>query len=100
MRQKLIAAVFPIDQTLERWLRYKATEAAMFDDRTTRQRINHERIDRLFSNPPKADPDAVYAKQLYLDLSSLSPYVSGPNTPKVATPLNELAPKNIRIDRA
>jgi homoaconitate hydratase len=100
MRQKLIAAVFPIDQTLERWLRHKATEAAIFDDGTTRQRINHKRIDRLFSKPLKADPDAVYAKQLYLDLSSLSPYVSGPNTPKVAVPLNELAPKNIRIDRA
>ena len=95
-----LSAVFPIDQTLERWLRGKATEAEMLDDRTTRQRINHERIDRLLINPLKADPDTVYAKQLYLNLSSLSPYVSGPNTPKVATPLNELAPKNIRINRA
>jgi len=72
----------------------------MFGDRTTRQRINHERIDELFSNPLKADRDAIYAKQLYLNLSSLCPYVSGPNTPKVATPLNELAPRNIRVNRA
>lgn len=94
--------VFPIDETLESWLRHKATEAEQVsdDDQTTRQRINHERIDGLFIDPPRADPDAVYAKQLYLDLSSLSPYVSGPNTPKVATPLNELAPQNIRINRA
>ena len=92
--------MFPIDQTLERWLREQATEAAKFDDRTTRQRINQERIDNLFSNPVKADPDAVYAKQLYLDLSSLSPYISGPNTPKASTPLHELAPQNIKIDRA
>jgi homoaconitate hydratase len=92
--------VFPIDQTLEGWLRHKAIEAAMSDDRTTRQRINHERIDELFSNPLQADRDAVYAKQLYLNLSSLSPYISGPNTPKVATPLNALAPRNIRINRA
>lgn len=95
-----LSGLFPIDQTLERWLRYKATEAAMFDDRTTRQRITHERIDELFANPLTADHDAVYAKQLYLNLSTLSPYVSGPNSVKVATPLNELAPQKIKINRA
>ncbi|PGG96038.1 homoaconitase, mitochondrial [Helicocarpus griseus UAMH5409] len=95
-----LAGLFPIDQTLERWLRYKATEAALNTDRTTRQRITHERIDELFANPVKADPDASYNKQLYLNLSTLSPYVSGPNSVKVATPLNELAPKNIKVNRA
>ncbi|KAL2753361.1 hypothetical protein ACRALDRAFT_1052037 [Sodiomyces alcalophilus JCM 7366] len=95
-----LAGLFPIDRTLERWLRYKATEAAMLDDRTTRERITHERVDELFANPVTADPDAVYAKQLYLNLSSLSPYVSGPNSVKVATPLHELAPQDIKVDRA
>jgi homoaconitate hydratase len=95
-----LTGLFPIDRTLERWLRYKATEAAMLDDRTTRERITHERVDELFANPLKADPDAVYAKQLYLNLSTLSPYVSGPNSVKVATPLNELVPQNIKVNRA
>ncbi|KAM0333292.1 hypothetical protein ACHAQA_001953 [Verticillium albo-atrum] len=95
-----LAGLFPIDRTLERWLRYKATEAAMLDDRNTRERITHERVDELFANPVTADPDAVYAKQLYLDLSTLSPYVSGPNSVKVATPLHELAPQAIKVDRA
>ncbi|KAI0838226.1 homoaconitase [Hypoxylon sp. FL0890] len=95
-----LSGLFPIDRTLERWLRYKATEAAMSPDRTTRQRITHERVDELFANPPVADPDAVYAKQLYLNLSTLSPHVSGPNSVKVATPLNELIPQNIKINRA
>lgn len=95
-----LAGLFPIDQTLERWLRYKATEAAMFEDRTTRERITHETVDKLFANPVTADPDAVYAKQLYLNLSTLSPYVSGPDTVKVATPLHELAPQKIKVDRA
>jgi homoaconitate hydratase len=95
-----LSGLFPIDRTLERWLRYKATEAAMFDDRSTRQRITHERIDELFANRLSADPDAVYAKQLYINLSTLSPYVSGPNSVKVATPLHELAPQDIKIDRA
>ncbi|KOS18587.1 Homoaconitase [Escovopsis weberi] len=95
-----LSGLFPIDKTLERWLRYKATEAAMLDDRTTRKRITHERIDELLANRLTADPDAVYAKQLYLNLSTLSPYVSGPNSVKVATPLNELVQQNIKINRA
>ncbi|OTA80263.1 hypothetical protein M434DRAFT_401838 [Hypoxylon sp. CO27-5] len=95
-----LSGLFPIDRTLERWLRYKATEAAMNPDRTTRERITHERIDELFANPITADPDAVYAKQLYLNLSTLSPHVSGPNSVKVATPLNELIPQKIKINRA
>ncbi|KAJ9157449.1 hypothetical protein NKR23_g756 [Pleurostoma richardsiae] len=95
-----LAGLFPIDRTLERWLRYKATEAAMLEDRNTRERITHERVDELFANPVTADPDAVYAKQLYLNLSSLSPYVSGPNSVKVATPLHELVPQKIKVDRA
>ncbi|KAK4114058.1 homoaconitase [Canariomyces notabilis] len=95
-----LSAMFPIDQTLERWLRYKATEAAMFPDRTTRERITHEKIDELYANPVQADPGAHYAKKLYLNLSTLSPYVSGPNSVKVSTPLSDLAPKNIKVDRA
>lgn len=95
-----LTGLFPIDRTLERWLRYKATEAAMMDDRTTRKRITHERIDELFANPLKADQDAVYAKQLYLNLSTLSPYVSGPNSVKIATPLNELVAQKIKVNRA
>lgn len=93
--------MFPIDAMLERWLRDKATEAATFPERSTKERINHERIDQHFADPPTADPNAVYAKQLYLNLSSLlSPYVSGPNSLEVATPLHELAPRNIRIYKA
>jgi homoaconitate hydratase len=95
-----LTGLFPIDRTLERWLRYKATEAAMLDDRTTRERITHERVDELFANPLTADPDAIYAKQLYLNLSTLSPYVSGPNSVKVATPLNELVQQDIKVNRA
>ncbi|KAF2187477.1 homoaconitase-like protein [Zopfia rhizophila CBS 207.26] len=95
-----LSAMFPMDQTLERWLRCKATEAAMFKDRTTRERITHEKIDELYADPVQADPGAYYAKQLYLNLSTLSPYVSGPNSVKVSTPLSELAPKKIKVDRA
>lgn len=35
-----------------------------------------------------------------MNLSTLSPYVSGPNSVKVSTPVEELAAQNIRIDRS
>lgn len=89
-----------MDATLERWLRFKATEAAMIPERDTRDRITHEKVDELYANPVVADPDARYAKQLYLDLSTLSPYVSGPNSVKISTPLSDLAPKNIKVNKA
>ncbi|KAL7795039.1 homoaconitase [Trichoderma ceciliae] len=97
------SAMFPIDETLKRWLRYKATEAAMCEDRTTRERITHQMIDKLYSDPAhvQADPGAYYAKKLYLNLSTLtSPYIAGPNSVKLTTPLNELALKNIKVDKA
>lgn len=72
----------------------------MMEDRTTRERITHEKVDELYANPVQADPGAHYAKRLYLNLSTLAPYVSGPNSVKISTPLSELAPKNIKVDRA
>ncbi|KAJ6260202.1 homoaconitase [Drechslerella dactyloides] len=95
-----LTGLFPTDQTLEQWLRNKATEALTLTGRTTRERITQERIDQLFAKPLAADPDAAYAKQLHLNLSTLSPYVSGPDSVKVATPLNELVRQNIKINRA
>lgn len=71
----------------------------MSPDRTTSTRITHEKIDELYANPIKADAGAQYAKKLYLDLSTLSPYISGPNSVKISTPLSELAPKQIKVDR-
>jgi homoaconitate hydratase len=47
-----------------------------------------------------ADKGATYAKSLYLNLSTLSPYVSGPNSVKVATPLRDLESQNIKLNKA
>ena len=100
-----LTGLFPIDRVLEQWLRYKATEAALYQngglsDSLTYTRFSHQRLDELFANRLSADKDAKYAKNLHLDLSTLSPYVSGPNSVKVATPLDTLASQNIPIDKA
>ena len=98
-----LSGLFPIDSTLQRWLRYKATEAALYRNYEIpkdQQRFTHTKLDELFANIPKVDKGAKYAKELYLNLSTLSPYVSGPNSVKVATPLSELASQQIKVDRA
>ncbi|KAF2729349.1 homoaconitase mitochondrial precursor [Polyplosphaeria fusca] len=112
-----LTGLFPIDSVLHGWLRSKATEAAMYGSEIKdhhNQQFSHERIDKLFAatgivgqqtghifQPAlAADKGATYAKELFLDLSTLSPYVSGPNSVKVATPLNELQDQAININKA
>ena len=99
------SGLFPIDRTLEGWLRGRATAANVHQtteltSSAMSQRFSHERIDDLFKNPISADKDASYAKHLHLNLSTLVPYVSGPNSVKLATPLFELEAQGIPIDRA
>lgn len=100
-----LTGLFPIDSTLEKWLRGRATVAAMFQSEAlsealTGTRFSHQRIDDLFASPISADGGAKYAKYLHLNLSTLSPYVSGPNSVKVATPIDKLAAQNIKVDKA
>lgn len=94
-----LSGLFPIDSVLLSWLRYKATTSAMFASNNT-LRFSHTRIDNLIESPLVADRGASYAKSLYLDLSTLSPYVAGPNSVKVATPLQILEAQHIKINKA
>lgn len=109
-----LSGLFPVDQTLKDWFRLKATEAQMYDvagltdasnGRSSRSsRINHPGLDDLFSERNvdrlRPDPGARYTKSLFLDLSTVSPYVSGPNSVKIATPVQDLQNQNIRINKA
>ena len=96
-----LSGLFPVDNVLQGWLRSKATEAALFQTNSdTSTRFAHHRLDELISSPLKADFGATYAKKLYLDLSTLAPYVSGPNSVKVATPLPVLTKQQIPINKA
>ncbi|KAF3061440.1 Homoaconitase, mitochondrial [Daldinia childiae] len=94
-----LSGLFPMDDMLISWYRARATIAAMSDS-PTKDRINHKRIDELLENPLVADPGATYAKEFYLNLSTLSPFVAGPNSVKVATPVKKLEAQDIAIDKA
>ncbi|KAL3479440.1 hypothetical protein BJX99DRAFT_222117 [Aspergillus californicus] len=100
-----LSGLFPIDDVLKGWMKGKATLAAMgladgpFKT-TAAKRFTHPIIEQLFDNPMTADKGAKYGKELFLNLSTLSPYVAGPNSVKVATPLKELEAQNIKVDKA
>ncbi|TKX27692.1 homoaconitase [Elsinoe australis] len=101
-----LTGLFPIDSVLKGWLRSKATEVSMYGSSSsktaapTTDRFNHARLDELEANTLTADVGAKYAKELFLDLTTLCPYVSGPNSVKVATPLPDLQKANIPINKA
>ncbi|KAL6814968.1 hypothetical protein J3E69DRAFT_346401 [Trichoderma sp. SZMC 28015] len=96
-----LSGLFPIDDVLINWLRAKATTSAMLNSEPdANARFTHDRIAQLSENRLTADPGATYAKFLYLDLTSLSPFVSGPNSVKVATPLRDLEAQKIPVNKA
>ncbi|EEH16852.2 homoaconitase, mitochondrial [Paracoccidioides brasiliensis Pb03] len=101
-----LAGLFPVDSVLKGWLRSKATTAAMWGSSvdglpsSANTRFTHPLLDKMFEEPLAADKGAQYAKELYLDLSTLPPYVSGPNSVKVARPLNELEAQDIKVNKA
>jgi homoaconitate hydratase len=63
-------------------------------------RINRHRLDAVRAAPLLPDPDAEYASHLIIDLSTLVPHVSGPNSVKISTPLPELEKQRIEIQKA
>lgn len=90
--------LFPVDDVLISWYRAKASAAAMLNS-STRERINHERIDELLENRLTADSGATYAKELFMNLSTLSPMVAGPNSVRIITPVAKLETEDITVDK-
>ena len=104
-----LAGVFPIDQTVIKWLENRAEfiskrglegVASDADGNGIHPRINRTTIDSLIANPITADEDAFYTKTIQLDLSTISPHISGPNHVKNMTSIHEAMDKNIKIDKA
>ncbi|CAI5759231.1 unnamed protein product [Candida verbasci] len=88
-----LSGVFPIDEKLIKF--YKDRLEKIGDSHA---RINKETISNL--KQIESDSDAVYAKHLTIDLSSLSPFISGPNSVKISNPLSDLSKQNISINKA
>ncbi|MFG0305561.1 MAG: aconitase family protein [Phycisphaerales bacterium JB040] len=76
-----LAGWFPCDQRLERYLREQLSQ----------------------TEPPEriqSDPDARFAREIRLDLDSVPPYVTGPDTVSTGRPAGAFAAEPVRIDKA
>jgi len=64
------------------------------------ERFTEADIDTWANNPPSPDRDAVYAAKITLDLSQVTPHVSGPDTVQVMQSVAEMERKKIAIQKA
>lgn len=93
-----IAGLFPVDEKLFTWY-HKRIEKYQ---NKIHARINKESVEELNTNLEylKADDDAYYAKEIIIDLSTISPFVSGPNSVKKISSVFELQKQKIKINKA
>ena len=104
-----LAGVFPIDEVTINWLKERAEKISKrglagvpsdSDGKGIHPRLNLKRINKIGQKMCKADEGAYYAKEIIIDLSSVQPFVSGPNTVKTISSLSEIKSKDIRINKA
>ncbi len=102
-----LAGVFIIDEKTIEWLKKRTDFVSKrgpekvnsdADGNGNHPRMNLKHIEELENNIPQADKGAFYAKELTIDLSTIEPLVSGPNTVKTMTPVSGL--NNVKINKA
>jgi homoaconitate hydratase len=64
------------------------------------ERFTEKDIEHWAENPPQPDSGAVYAARIVLDLSQVTPHVSGPDTVQVMQSLTEMENKKVAIQKA
>ncbi len=106
-----LAGVFPIDDVTIDWLKQRADfiekrglagVLSDADGNGVHPRMNNENILRLKKEMDtlKPDEDAFYSKILTLNLETVVPYVSGPNTVKDMTSIFDIKKQNVKINKA
>ncbi len=106
-----LVGLFPIDEITIDWIKKRivfvekrglAGVPSDADGNGKHPRLNEKHLQELIEELPDLSPDkdAYYAKELTIDLSTIEPFVSGPNTVKVMTPVSEIKTKNVKINKA
>ncbi len=87
---------FPVDERTVSYMK------SVFDRLSEKgiHRFGEDDLRAWAEAPPAPDPDAAYAGRIRLDLSKLTPHVSGPDTVQVMTSLAEMAGRKVAIDKA
>lgn len=91
-----LVGFFPVDQVTISYLRgvHQRLKALGVE------RFTESDIARWAGNPPRPDADAVYAAKITLDLSQVTPHVSGPDSVQVMQSLAEMQRKKVAIQKA
>ena len=99
-----LTGFFPLDTVLRDWLLSRADFFTSRAERDSEARLPYIRndIERHWNDRASfhSDPDATFARTLTLDLSTVSPHVSGPNSVKVMRPVREMEAEGVKVDRA
>ena len=88
---------FPFDAVTAAYLRGRA---AVLAARGVPDRLTETMIASWEANPPAPDADASYAAEIVLDLETVSPHVSGPDTVAVMRPVRQIAEDRVAIHKA
>jgi len=91
-----IVGWFPVDEATIKYLknvhqRLKASGVERFTEKD---------IESWTRNPPRPDAGAAYAARIVLDLTQVTPHVSGPDTVQVMSSLAEMEKKKVAIQKA
>lgn len=91
-----IVAWFPVDEITIRYLRRMRERLLEHGI----ERFTEDDIERWSQVPPQPDFEARYAARIVLDLSQVTPHVSGPDTVQTMQSLAEIEKKRIAIQKA
>jgi homoaconitate hydratase len=87
---------FPVDNVTLAYLKARREQLAAAGV----ERIRQEDLEAWAASPPMPDADAVYAARITLDLSELTPHISGPDTVWKMTSLAEMEKRRVAIQKA
>jgi len=91
-----LVAWFPVDDVTVDYLETRLD----FLETRGKEPFTRPDLERWRADPPRPDADAAYAGRIELDLSALSPHVSGPDTVQEMHSLEEIESQRIHIQKA
>jgi len=91
-----LVAWFPYDGVAFRYL--EARRSAL--ETQGIYRLDASGLRLLLAHPPAPDPDVSYAGRVVLDLSQVTPHISGPDTVQVMASLAAIEKRRVRVDKA
>ena len=94
---------FPVDRVTVEFLRGRRNELRDISEGQcpgSPYRFAEGQLDQWSAHPPLPDSNAEYAAHIVLNLSELTPHISGPDTVQVMSSLAELEQKRVAINKA